>query len=165
MKKYITKKTISVIVAVCGILFGIICVVYQYYYYHSFRSIDLSDYITADKGTFESKVFTIESDSTRGKYYYIDGWVVMPGHNMDFFNTKLVLYNGDADTGYVVRLDMVTREEITAYFDDGNSYDACGFQTYIDSKYVEGKLFRIGFIYEDSENKYLIKTDEIFKDK
>lgn len=161
MGKHVTKRTISIVFIICGILFVIICMMYQYYYYHSFHSVDLSGYTIADQGTYEYYIDPIESDSTRGEYYHINGWVAMTGHTMGHFNTKLVLYNDNAVNGYMVRLEMVIRKDVTDYFNDGNSYDACGFQTYIDSQYVNGKTYKIGFIYEDGEKEYLIKTDDM----
>lgn len=141
-----------------GATLAIVVVVYQYFYY-SGRHINLSDYQELQEG-YEYGLNVIEANLD---YDEVSGWIVVPGHEIVQYETTLVLYS-ETGNAYAFPTKMVTRTDVTEYFDDGLNYDASGYQVRVRKSKIKGNSYYIGFILVVDRERYLIKTGREYQE-
>lgn len=161
MKPNLLTKKLSIFVIICGLLAGCIVIIGQYFYYGTYKVMDISDAKVLEEDEYKYFLESLDTEATVGDYYQIKGWGVIINKPVAQYNTKLVLYVKDFTNAKVFNTKMQTRSDVTQMMNDNNNYDASGFAVNIDSERIQGDNYNMALLIEIDEKLYLLPMEEM----
>ncbi len=156
MKK---EEKIVIVAFICCIILaflsGVFCKIDKDY----IREIDVSNISTLYPSDYT--VF-IDSVAYTNDRLVVRGWAAQKGK----FNANIqCVVKDEHGKFYVITTRSIKRDEVTAYFNDGNDYSNAGFIA--TGKIKAGRLEGIGEVYvlvkDQDQNNYLIATGNTIK--
>lgn len=156
MTTRINRFAVSVFVVVCSILAVVLFSAAQYFTNSRPKRVDLTSATILDANQYQYCFDRLEPD---GDYFRIRGWCVITGSPLRTFHNRMVLYSEGLDEAWSFPLALVSRPDVTAFFDDGNNYNNSGFEATIGDFLPEGQ-YHLAVLVDNGEEKTILKTEE-----
>lgn len=101
-------------------------------------------------------------DSLRDGILFIEGWAVVEGERFESVNTRVVLYNPEAQSYLRLPTTMVERKEVLALFAKPLNYHFGGFEAQVSQNQLDKPLaqYEICFAYQPNQYHHLIHTGQ-----
>lgn len=157
------KKWMKLIIAIVAAVFTIFCCAYQFFYYSSFKRIDLSGLQICESVDYSIDEINYKDPDND----YIFGTLSMDGKAVTSYPTKLVLYLDDSDVAYAipVKLSNISAdgEVIDGADNEGLYADKTHFEVLLDRFSGLRNSYKIGFLIDRDGEKLLVKTGVMYK--
>lgn len=123
MEKLHDKKVIGLIAISMFLFFIVGWEFFQWHELHAKR-ININDYeVYANGDVFLCNIDNITLDDDGD----ISGWIIKKGESIKIVAIKVILQDTVTQKSYVVPTQVLVREDVTEFFDDGTNYDNSGF--------------------------------------
>ncbi len=157
------KKWMKLIIAIVAAVFTIFCCAYQFFYYSSFKRIDLSGLQICESVDYSIDEINYKDPDND----YIFGTLSMDGKAVTSYPTKLVLYLDNSNEAYAipVKLSNISAdgEVIDGADNEGLYADKTHFEVLLDRFSGLRNSYKIGFLIDRDGEKLLVKTGVMYK--
>lgn len=102
----------------------------------------------------------IDEVSFKDGYFVIEGYTFIHGENLDTVQNQVVLYDETENLYYAINTSVCNKYDLTAYFNDGFSYDEGRFFARSSEKNLKpGHDYLICILYRCNDHNILINTE------
>lgn len=148
------KKGILLIAIVTCIIWGAFCVLLRWDI-GKCAMINPEEYILVQEGID----YYIDEVNYTHNAITIQGWAIKKGENIDVSECYIVLKDTSSGEYMKIPTKIISRGDLTEYFNDGFNYDYSGFfAKVLDKKLNKNSDFDIYILYQNNNEKYLIDT-------
>lgn len=110
----------------------------------------------------ENISFSVDSKGVNNDIVEISGWALEKGQNINTYDTSVALKEKDSDKIYILPTQLVNREDVTKFFNDGFNYDASGFlsRAYTSKLSDSDTKYEIVLLIKNNGKDYVIDTEQ-----
>lgn len=125
------------------------------------RKIDVKDIpeLTSDEGAW----LNLDNAYYENQKLIINGWFVIQGRETNPVSMHVLLGESGGGEYYELPTAIVTREDVTAYFNDNINYDNSGFSVAVNFREFDLKssTYEIFLLYTIGDEEYIIRSNNV----
>jgi len=165
MDKLHTKNFVIGFLTVTLIIIAIVC---KFLSWNEMRIDKVDIRGIPEISSAEGAIFNIENayyekNGIEGEKLTVSGWCIIQGREAKPVAMHILIKNTNTGECYKMPTVIITREDVTAHFNEGIDYNCSGFSVYTNCKKFDFKksAYEVVMLYEIAEEKYIIPSGSI----